>query len=328
MSVILLMLAFLTAYEMAVFSTRPEHIRRKSKEGDARATIVMSFLRSPVQILSALQVGSTFASLTLGALAQPHLTDRLSQWLHKIGLGDALDSSAALVVTMVVFTLVTLVFANLIPKRIAYAHADAIAIRYARLGRLWIKLMSPISWSVSWVSDRLLRLARVPLPAAHEVVEADLVVLLDRGMREGTIDRKERDIIQRAFLLSDIRVDQVMSPRDQIDCLQSTLSLEDAKREAARFGRSRLIVSAGNLDDAVGTISVRRLLACSNDWTSLVDPILRVPPTCTALHLLEQFRNSPARLALVVDEFGHAQGLVALNDLVQVLLGEVRALQV
>jgi putative hemolysin len=326
LALLLAALALFTAYEMAVFSTRPDHIRRLSQEGDRRATIVMTFLRSPLKILAALQVGSTFASLAIGALVQPQFSSPLAGWLRGQGGGKESETLAGLIV-LSAMTLVTLITSNLIPKRIAWSHADAIAVRYARVGRIWLWLMLPFLWMTSSISNLVLRILRVRLPRSTEVAEADMKVLLDRGARQGTIDPRENAIVRNTFALSDVSVERLMTPRDRIQWIDLRRPLAKLQDEAGHSGRSRLLASKGSLDSAYGVVPVKDLLEIDADPESIVEQVLRVPPDCSALQLLDQFRGHAARLALVEDPAGRVLGLVTLNDLVTAILGEVKALQ-
>jgi putative hemolysin len=318
---LLALLALLTAYEMAIFSTRPEHMRNASDAGDRRATMVMTFLRNPSRIIAALQLAATAAGLALGSLMQSAITAPATVVLAQRGWGEPAAERIAFWGVLTVSTLVTLLVTNLVPKRIAYSLADPLSVAWARPVYVWQVVAAPVARSIGRMADGLVRLCRIELPPAPAVTEADIRVLLRQGRLRGTIDDEEMAIVLRAFRLSDVRVTELMTPRERVVWLDLDLPL--AKRaEFVRTGGRSVLPAGTSLDTARGV--VRAIDVLENPAVEpRLGPLPRVSSGASALRALEEFRRSGGRMALVVDDHGVAVGVLTFNDLVRALLGEM-----
>jgi len=323
---LLALLAVLTAYEMALFSTRQEHMRNASRSGDRRGTLVMAFLRSPTRVISALQLLATTVNVAIGLELTTYVNDPLDAWLRAQGLEPAIADALAYWGTLIGGTAVLLVATNLIPKRIAYAHADPISLRYARVATVATKVLGPISNLFSLAADGVLKLFRVKLPSAPAVTEQDVVLLLSQGLQRGTIDPRERTIIERAFQLSELKATEMMTPRSEVRYLRPQDS-RDRQIESALAARHSVLPVGETLDDAVAAVRVVDIIAeRERKIEDLSHPVLRIPPTANAIGVLEAFRACDARMAMVVDEHSKVLGVLTFNDLVRAMLGRVRAM--
>ncbi len=320
-------LALVTAYEMAVFSTRPEHMRNASRDGDRRGTIVMVFLRGPTRIISSLQIAATFLSLGLGVFLQSQYSVPVTGWLVRLGVSEESAGGASSWVIVGLSTLVVLVLTNLVPKRVAYAYADPLALLWAEHAYRWLRLTSALTSGLSLISDGLLRLFRVRLPKAPPVAERDIQELLRQGHLVGTIDPHEMDVIRKTFALSDRKVAEFMTPRRDIEAVFLN-SGDGAVREAMRRSeRSQLVVGETDLDNYVGLIRAREVLAHPDrPIRELIRPVVAVPPGASALDLLGLFKSESVRAAVVVGDHGRVLGLATFNDLISILVGEAKAI--
>ena len=322
------LLAVVTAYEMAIFSARPEHMRNASRAGDARGTIVMRFLRNPTWSISSLQIAATFLSLAIGSWTQAKYGPVLEAMLRAWGWDVRSAHQTAPLLIVLVSTVVVLVFANLIPKKLAYAYADPLSLGWARPAYLWVKATGWLASALAWFSDGILRVLHVPIPKAPPVLERDIEELLRQGCLVGTIDRRETDVIRHAFALSDTKVTDFMTPRAAIVSLRLDRP-ESAHRDHARASeRSQFLVTEdGSPDTFVGVARARDLLADPNrPMREMVRPLLLLPASATALDLLRGFKEESARVALVVGDHGRVLGMATFNDLVSILVGEAKAI--
>jgi putative hemolysin len=319
-----LILALVTAYEMAIFSARPEHMRSASHHDDRRGTIVMQFLRCPTRIISGLQIVATFCNLVLGSMVQPSITPIFEAALAGLrrppvgwssGTVYHLSNGIALGLT----TLVLLVLTNLIPKRIAYAHADALSLKWARPMAVFARIVMPVSEALTQLSDGILARLKVRLPAAAAVTEDDVRMLLLTGFRRGTINEAEMRIMQAALRLSDLCAVQIMTPAAKIQWLDRRESRERQRATAIASTRSVLLYGSSSRD-VEG--SVRTVDLLSDVEPLPVQPVLRVSAVATALEVLEAFENPVARIAVVEDERGNVLGLISFSDLVRSLVGD------
>jgi putative hemolysin len=325
--VLIAIVGLITLYEMAVFSARPEHMRLASEQGDRRGTVVMSFIRRPSRILGGLQILATLTTILLGSLTQIWFSTPLEARLQEI-FEDSVAANLTFWINVVGITVFTLIFANMLPKRIAYSLADEISIRGAFVAKTFGVLMAPFAISLGAITDGIVRVLGLKLPTLPEVQEADIEILLRHGLRTGKIDRHERDIVLNAFRLSDLLVRDIMTPRQDIQTVRSTLSGEELREAVDSIGRSQVIVVAGNLDDFLGVVWAKDLLTTPvPDLQSILHQPAIVPPSASVLRLMELFRSGKARLALVVGDNARVLGLVTFNDVVGALLGELKTLQ-
>ncbi|MDX2065427.1 MAG: CNNM domain-containing protein [Fimbriimonadaceae bacterium] len=319
-----LVLALVTAYEMAIFSARPEHMRSAAQHDDRRGTIVMQFLRCPTRIISGLQIVAIFCNLVLGAMVQPSITPVFERGLAglkspPIGWSDGTVYHVANGLALALVTVGLLVVTNLIPKRIAYAYADELSLRWARPMAGFARIMLPLTEAMTRLSDGILTRLRVRLPSAAAVTEDDVRMLLLTGFRRGTINEAEMRIMQAALRLSDLCAIQIMTPADRIQWLDSREPRETLRARAIASTRSVLLYGP-SLREVVGSVRTVELLSDAEPLP--VQPVLRVSPVATALDVLEAFENPVARLAVVEDERGKVLGLISFSDLVRTLVGD------
>lgn len=324
---LILVLSLITAYEMAIFSTRQEHMRNASRSGDRRGTLVMAFLRSPTKIISALQLLATGLNLAIGLELTQFVNDPFDAYLRSQGIAIPMADAIAYWSTLIGGTTVLLIASNLIPKRIAYAHADPISLKYAKAATVTARILAPFSNLFSSASEGILKLCGVKLPSAPAVTEADVVLLLAQGHLRGTIDPHERKIIESAFQLSELNVRDIMSPRSRVRFLRPS-DPRDRQIATALEARHSVLPVGETLDEAVSAVRVVDLIAeQGRRIEDLAVPILRIPPTASAIGALEAFRACDARMAMVVDEHSKALGVLTFNDLVRAMLGRVKAME-
>jgi len=321
-----LVLALATAYEMALFSTRVEHLRCISQAGDRRATMVLSYLRRPSRIISALQIAATVCNTAIGMLVPFTLTPQLEAWQRRLAIPEPEDGQLASLGALLIASLVLLIFTNLVPKRVAYAYANEFSIAFARPAWILHAGLGPVADFFARMGDGLISALRVPLPKSAAISEAEVEFLLRQGERRGTISAEESDLVTNVFRLSDRKVAEIMTPRDQVQWIDLGVPAEQLRAKVLAAGRSVLPVGK-KLDECIDCIRAVDLLARSPDsYSEFLIPLLRVPPGLSFLGLLDAFRDSTARMALVCDEHGRVRGMVTLNDLVRAVIGHLPAI--
>jgi putative hemolysin len=328
---LVLLTGVLVAVEMALFSVRRERLELAVQKGDGRARIGLRFLDDPAGYLTASNVALTAAGVVAGSLVTPWLTDPTAGWLRALAVPTAWIPTVAYVLCVTLLTLLTLVFGNLVPKQIGFVWAETVTLRGARLMGLVTLLTRPLSALVEPLVRGVARLLRVPQEASTVVEEGDLLLLMEEGLRRGRIDPREHSIARRAFALSDRKVENAMTPRDDVSWLDANLPAGQARQKVAECGRSWVVVCDGSIDRVLGTVKARDYLALASppDRRTLL-AMLKTPAEthvgASLLGALERLGTAESRILLVRGPDARLEGLVTANDVVSALVGPMRSL--
>ncbi len=316
---------------MAVFSVRAERLEGRRLQGDRRAAIILDYLANPPRFLGCIQVYGTALSLVIGALTAPALNPTTLAWVRGLNLSASIESWLPSALSLTLVTLVILVFANLLPKQIGFAHAEQVVLITARISAIMLSLVRPLAIALEWVTKVMLRPFGVSIISASPVTESDIRILLQQGQEFGDIDAPETDIIDRTMRLSDIPVAQVQTPRELIEWLSLSVPMHDIREQLRNATHSFIPVCLTSLDDCIGVLrlgDLRKLPAkfSKDDLRKLLLPVFTVEHAATLLDVLEQLRIRNSRLALMKNDEQKVVGLVTLNVLAEAVLGPLRAL--
>ncbi len=331
-----LLIAFLTLLngvfamsELALASSRKARLTAMAESGDKGARASLVLLENPTQFLSSVQVGITSIGMLNGIIGEAAFSDDLAVWLLTLGLpGRAAEITAtALVVTIITF--ITIVFGELVPKRIGQLYPETVA-RAVAVPMTWVATIAkPFVRLLSVSTHATLKLLRIDNKGGPSMTEEEIVASLEEGVDAGVIEQHERQMVQNVFHLDDRPLTSLMLPRSDVEWLDADLSIAQCLLQAGRGGaHSWYPVCRGSLDDVLGVVSVARLLELGPEATGTVEahaqPALFVPETLTGMELLEQFRARSGRMVFVVDEYGVVQGLMTPHDLLEAITGELQ----
>ena len=226
----------------------------------------------------------------------------------------------------------TIVFGELVPKRIGQLYPEQVS-RLIALPMTWVASMAkPFVWLLSACTHGTLKLLRIDNEGSRAVTEAEISASLEEGVDAGVIEEQERQMVQNVFLLDDRPLTSMMLPRSDIKWLDASQSageiLEQLREGGAKRAFSWYPVCRGSLENVVGTISLGKLIELGSQHTGTIEehvhaPVF-VPETLSGMELLEQFRTKTARMVLVVDEYGDVQGLITPNDMLEAITGELQ----
>jgi putative hemolysin len=278
------------------------------------------------------QVGITSIGVLNGIVGEAAFSAGLGEWIQTFGVSEkaARISATGVVVTLITFT--TIIFGELVPKRIGQLYPEPVARLVAR-PMLWLaKAASPFVRLLTVTTLGTLKLMRIDTNAARAVTEEEITASLEEGLDAGVIEQHEHQMVQNVFSLDDRPLTSLMVPRLDIEWLDASLtgaqSLELVKVWGEERSHSWYPVCRGSLDDVVGVISVGKLLQLGLDHAGDVgehaQPANFVPETLSAMELLEQLRKRSGRIVFVVDEYGVVQGLVTPADLLEAITGELQ----
>jgi len=313
--------------EMAVVSSRKARLKERANQGDRRAAAALELARSPDAFLSTVQIGITLVGVLAGAFGGATVAEKLGVMLQPYPrlapYGEALG------VGMVVLTITyfTLVFGELVPKRIALNSPERIASAVALPMKGLARLGSPVVRLLTLSTSFVLRLLRVRPSAEPPVTEEEIKLLMAQGTEAGAFEPAELDIVGRVFRLADRHVASVMTPRNEVIWIDIDQPPDVRRRIIRESGRSQFPVARGSLDAIQGILRVKDWLRAdetpSGEDAARLQPALFVPETTDTLDLLKQFQRSGQHIAMVLDEHGGAAGIVTLHDILEAIVGEL-----
>lgn len=320
--------SFFTSAEMSLVSAKRARLDADAERGSPGARAALRLLASPTRFFSTVQIGNTLVTILIGALSEALAKFTLSGPLLSWGMTEASVQQVSLGIAVVVVTFCTIVFGELVPKRIAQSAPERIASLLSPPMMLVARFTAPAVWLLSHTTDLVLRILRVRSRPEHEGAEEDVRSLMRSGTTGGIFHEAEQQIVERVFALSDRTVKSLMVPRPDIDWLPADASVHRIRVAVATSSHSHFPVCKTGLDDLIGVVHVKDLVKSgliSDDveLEELVRKPMYVPETLPAIKLLETFRQRQDRVAFVLDEYGVLEGLVTLNDVVEAIVGDV-----
>lgn len=319
--------------EMALSASRKIRLQAMADEGSKGAQAAMELLQNPTQFLSSVQVGITSIGMLNGIVGEAAFSDGLSQWLLAtlpVSQRAADVSATAIVVTVITF--ITILFGELVPKRIGQLYPETVA-RAVSLPMMWVATgAKPFVQLLSVCTHGMLRVLRIDTTDNRAVTEEEITASLEEGVDAGIIEQHEHQMVRNVFNLDDRTLASMMQPRADVEWMEATATVAECLAQASSGGNkgthSWYPVCRGSLDQVVGLVSVARLLQLGVQHTgtveSIAEPAAFVPETLSGMELIEQFRAKSARMVLVVDEYGVVQGLLTPHDLLEAITGELK----
>jgi putative hemolysin len=320
--------------ELALAASRKSRLAGMAEAGDGGAQAALTLLDNPNQFLSTVQVGITSIGVLNGIVGEAAFSAGVAHWLQGWGVSDKASaiSATALVVTAITFT--TIIFGELVPKRIGQLYPEAVA-RWVARPMLWVAIAAkPFVKLLAATTQGTLRLLRIRTDVNRSMTAEEIRASLEEGLDAGVIEEHEHQMVQNVFRLDDRPLSSLMIPRADVAWLDASLTVAQCLQRVGQDGEqaahSWYPVCRGSLDDVVGLISVGKLLALGpqhpHSIESQVQSAVFVPETLSGKELLEQFRARIGRMVFVVDEYGVVQGLVTPVDLLEAITGELQPL--
>jgi putative hemolysin len=314
------------AAEIALISLRESQIKQLAGRG-RRGAKVAEVASNPNKLLAALQVGVTVTGFLSAALGAEKLGVYVIPWLEDLGLATKSATTTSLIGVTLIIAYFSLVFGELVPKRLALYRTEAIALASADIVKVLTNLFRPIVWVLSHSTNLVVRLFGLdPKEQRAQISEEEL---LDLVAGHAALTDEERDIVEEVFNASERQVHEVMVPRTEVDFMDASLTVGKAIALAIEKAHSRYPVVRGSSDEVIGFIHVRDLLDTSLATNNakiqeLARNIMFLPGTKGILPALTEMRNQRQHLAIVLDEYGGTDGIVTLEDLVETLIGDIR----
>lgn len=333
LGVILLMAmlnGFFAAAEIAILTARRGRLEQLAEDGDGSSAVALSLARDADRFLPTVQVGITLVGTFAAVFAGARLKDPLADILRQIPLSWIEQKSDGLAFGMVVcgIAFLNLILGELVPKRIAFQNAEPIA-RFVAYPMLVLQRASrPAIWGLHQTTSLVLRLLGQKIEQQRTVSVEDIQHLIETGSETGLLEESEHKVAMEALRLGDRTVVDILRPRIDIDAVDIDTPADEVVGAIAMSGFSRVPVCEGTIDHIVGFVYIKdvflqQYLGRPIDLRRLIRPPLFIPKSVTISRLLEMFQEHKTQLAFVLDEYGGTQGMVTLEDVMEMLVGEI-----
>lgn len=326
--VLLVLNGVLAMSELAVMTSRRARLQLSASQGSKSATAALTLANEPTRFLSTVQVGITLIGILAGAFGEKQLSGHVESLIHNVEVLAPYSDTIALFVVVVLITYFSLVFGELVPKRIALAFPEAAASFIARpLLAMSVVMAGPVR-VLTWSTERVLRILRVRPTTVDDVSGEDVEALVARAASTGVFTPQEHALMKRVIELGEMRARDLMVPRPVVVGLEAESSVESVHRVVRESRHSHYPVCQGGLDNVVGVVHIKDLIGMEASsgapfpFAGIMTEPAFIPETSPLPQLLELFRHRESHVAFVVNEFGSMQGLITLSDVVERLLGQ------
>jgi putative hemolysin len=317
--------------ELALAASRKARLLAMAEAGDGGAQTALELMDNPTQFLSTVQVGITSIGVLNGIVGEAAFSDALAQVLQGWGVSTKASGIWATALVVTIITFLTIIFGELVPKRIGQLYPEPVA-RWIARPMHWLAIAAkPFVKLLAATTQGVLTLLRIPTDVARSMTEEEIRHSLEEGVDAGVIEAQEHQMVRNVFRLDDRPLTSLMVPRADIDWLDAALTVAQCLQRVGAAGErgahSWYPVCRGSLDDVVGLISVGKLLELGSAQDTVevhVQSAVFVPETLSGMELLEQFRARSGRMVFVVDEYGVVQGLLTPGDLLEAITGELQ----
>lgn len=317
--------------EFALVSAKRARLKQLAEEGDAGAVAALELSHKLTPFLSTIQIGITLVGILAGAFGGATVAEGLAAYLSDFPVIAPYSNALSITLVVLVITYLTLIFGELVPKQLALNKAEAIATKVAKPMLFLSAIARPLVVILSVSTEAVLRVMRVRKINGPPVTEEEIKIMLEEGTEAGVFEEAELSMIEGVLEIGDLRVESLMTHRTEIIALDLNDTVKENLQKMILSGRSYFPAYERNLDNIVGMVSVKNILAKivesgTVDIRANVTKPLFVPEAISVLKLLELFKELGVHIALITDEYGGVQGIITLHDILEAIVGDVRSL--
>lgn len=328
--ILILLNAIFASAEIAVISMNDTKLQKLAEAGNKKAIRLARLTSQPARFLATIQVAITLSGFLGSAFAADNFSDSLVSLLMKLGMPipeKTLDAISVVLITLIL-SYFTLIFGELVPKRLAMKNAETLALKISTLVTAISKLFAPLVWLLTLSTNSVLRLMGIdPDSDDEEVTEEEIRMMVDAGSEKGAIDEEEKEMIQNVFEFDDLSVDEIATHRTEVTLLWLEETEEEWEQTIFESPHSMFPVCDESVDNIVGILNAKvyfRLKDKSREnvmKTAVTTPYF-VPETLKADTLFKNMKTNGHSFSVVIDEYGGMTGIVTMSDLVQRLVGD------
>ena len=326
---ILLLLIFLNGLfvvgEIALISARRTRMEGMANKGDLKAKEALALIDHPERFLSTAQIGMTGIAILTGVYSGEKFGEDLKPLLEQIDYLKPYAATLSTTLIVVIVTFLSIIFGELIPKKLGLLRAEKIARIAAGPMNIVSIVFYPFVWLLSNITALIFKLFGIKKPSDNAVTEEEIKAMITEGSEHGSIEEDEKEIIERVFHLGDRNITSLMTHRTEIVWLDSKDTVQHVKDKLDSIVFSTYPVCDGVVDEIKGIVYVKDLLKASPDTVlaTIIKPTLFVPENNSAYQLLEKIKTTKIHACFIVNEYGTLEGMVTLNDIVEAIVGDV-----
>lgn len=316
--------------ELAVVSSRPSRLSAMGEKGNTGAAIANKLASDPGRFLSTVQIGITLVGVLSGAFSGATLGLRLSNWMTSVGVPEGVAGTLGVGLVVALITYGSLIIGELVPKQIALRNPEAVASRVAGGMRILSIVAAPLVWLLDISGKAVLKLLGQSEEGTTKVTDEEIASLIAEAESHGVVESDERKMIAGVMRLADRSVRALMTPRTEIDWIDLHDNKTTLRRKLVETPRSILPVGDGSVDQMVGVIRAREVLAMlierkPFELSELIQPAPIVHDNTDALDVLTTLKEAETPMALVHDEYGNFEGVVTPADILETIVGAFRS---
>ena len=329
--ILILLNAYFAASEIAFISLNDAKIEKQSKEGNKKAQQIESMLKEPSKFLATIQIGITLAGFLSSAFASDTFADMLAPVLNNLipSISIGIWKNVSILIITIILSFFTLVFGELVPKRLAMKHYEKIS--YATIGviRGISIITAPFVKLLTMVTNTISKLFGVGENEEETVTEEEIKMMVDQGEEKGTIKEEEKELINNVFEFNDITVSEIMKHRKDIFAVDINISTEELLEELSKeeYRYSRIPVYDETIDEIKGILYIKDVLKNINKKTFKVKNIVKnayfVSQNRLINEVFKELQKNNMQIAIIVDEYGGTAGMVTMEDILEELVGDI-----
>ena len=311
--------------EIALVSARKSKLEEMASKGDLKAKAALNLSENPELFLSTAQIGITLVAILTGLYSGEKFSENLKPIIEKIPYLHRYAGSIATAIIVIFVTFLSILFGELIPKRIGLLKAERIARIAAGPMKVFSRIGYPIVALLNWLSGLFFIVFSIKPSPEGNVTEDEIKAIINEGTEQGTIEEAEQEIIERVFHLGDRNITSLMTHRSDIVWFDLYETEEMIKEKILKEPHSVYPVCDGEIDNIKGMVSIKTMYMAddSTPFKDMMTQPLFVPENNTAYQVLEKFKETKTHSCCIVDEYGSLLGMITLNDILEALIGDI-----
>lgn len=323
--ILIILNGLFTMSEISLVSARKSRLEAFANKGDANAKVALQLSSNPEVFLSAAQIGITLIAILTGYYSAEHFNYLIQPFIEKIAVLKQYAPNIATAIIVMIVTFLTILFGELLPKRIGMIYAETIARAVAKPMRFFAGFTHPIVWMLTSVTNFFFRIFKIRPSKDNSVTEEEIKAIISEGTEQGTIEEAEQEIIERVFHLGDRNITSLMTHRSDIIWFDVNDNEQSIKEKIVQEPHSVYPICDGQIDNIKGMVSIKDLYV-SDDlilFKDIMRPPMFVPENNSAYQVIEKFKESQLHTCFIVDEYGSLLGMITLNDILEAIVGDI-----
>ncbi len=331
LTILILINAYFAASEIAFISLNDAKIEKQAKEGNKKAKQIEKMLKTPSKFLATIQIGITLAGFLSSAFASETFADKIAPYLYNMipAISLGVWKSISIIFITIILSFFTLVFGELVPKRLAMKHYEKISFATIGVIRTISIITAPFVKLLTSVTNGISKIFGVGENEEETVTEEEIKMMVDQGEESGTIKEDEKELINNVFEFNDITVSEIMRHRKDIFAVDINISTEELLEELSKeeYRYSRIPVYDETIDEIKGVLYVKDILKNINKKTFKVKNVIKdayfISQNRLINEVFKELQKNKKQLAIILDEYGGTAGIVTMEDILEELVGDI-----